>query len=128
MLYALEFEEDGTLRYHVKNMGTQTVAEWEFKLVQCNASKQEIGSFSGDRGHSWTTFPSALGNLPSGETVYSTDALKEGETGEFSNGKGFTITYFSDAKYAGACLKSYTTEDGKKHGVSGTKLYAELVR
>ena len=130
VLYALEFEEDGTLRYYVKNMGSRTVADWELKVIQCNASKQAIGDFSGKKGSWWKYSPSSC-SLEPGNTASRYADLKEGETGVHSNGRSYTVTYFSDAKYAGAWLTSYTTEDGKKHNISGMKrmkLYAEIIR
>ena len=130
VLYALEFEEEGNLRFYVKNMGSQAVSRWQCGLAQFNDSKELIGSFGGKEGctSTWTITHSELENLKPGEISTTTNALDEGRTGKHSSGESYTITYFSDAKYAGAWTESYTTEDGTKHIVVGSRLYAEIIR
>lgn len=130
VLYTLEFEEEGNLRFYVKNMDFQAVSRWQCRLAQFNDSKELIGSFDGKEGctSTWTITHSELENLKPGEITTTTNALDEGRTGKLSSGESYTITYFPDTKYAGVWPQSYTTGDGTKHIVVGSTLYAEIIR
>ena len=120
------------LTIQVKNMGRKRITSYGFKLYQCNASKNSLGSFFGDhnkrtkrrRTQYWTTITHSA-SVESGDTDSTVMSLEEGYTLNFSDGSSQSITWYDKGVYARVVLSEFTTVDGKKHKTNQT-LYCKF--
>ena len=121
LMYYAEYNPlDSGFYIYCKNTGKKRIKVFFAEFAQCNASKELLGSFYGDRNNNsekystMSSFPLAV-PLAEGVSDYGVKNYVNGEQIGMRDGSFRTVKYFDDARYARITLYLYITEDDVEH-------------